>query len=294
MNLAERLYLRLLEALRQGGLRHDQEITVGDVYQHLVPYRAVRSELGVFELAEYEHALLQLLAGEGGFLQVADEAVRSELAAELRSPNPILGIYRDYAASAVVLLRSGEELRPAASTASSAGTRPEGAEEEAVRPVTDFLQEDSDDAARESSASRPVDEIGGRNAPPPPAPAVGSASGAGDSWEQAEPGGRRPLPPLDYPSPAPVPADATHVAGHSPPPTPAKLPQDARPTQLAHGECVHCGRTLPEVEGIRYCPYCGADQTVVPCERCGTPLQPEWSFCIRCGARRSVPPSPGA
>lgn len=295
MNLAERLYLRLLEALRQGGVRHDQEITVGDVYQHLVPYRAVRSELGVFELAEYEHALLQLLAGEGEFLRVADETVRSELAAELRSPNPILGIYRDYAASPVVLLRSGEELRAsAAADADSPGTAPKGTEEETVRPVTDFLQEDSDDAADEVSARESAGDVGGRNAPRVGNAAGGPARSRQDPSDQASVGEPRPLPPLDYPAPSPAPADATRVAGHSPAPFPDRDSGDAQRPQVMQAECVRCGQILPEVEGLRFCPYCGIDQTVLPCERCGTPLQPEWSFCIRCGTRRSLPPAAGA
>jgi hypothetical protein len=105
MDLVDRLHARLTDALRSepdlSGL------TIGDVYQRLIPYRSVRSELGILELAEYEHALLKLLAGERGYLTLEGDHALAELQAELESANPILGLYRDY--SAVVVRLRGEE-----------------------------------------------------------------------------------------------------------------------------------------------------------------------------------------
>src|SRR4029453_3845279 len=78
-------------------------VTVGDIYQHLVPYRTVRAELGFGELAEYEHALLRLLPGERRFLVVGRADVQEEVQRELPNTNPILGVSRDYADVGVYL-----------------------------------------------------------------------------------------------------------------------------------------------------------------------------------------------
>ncbi|HET7321812.1 MAG TPA: zinc ribbon domain-containing protein [Longimicrobiaceae bacterium] len=98
MDLLDQLHRRLRAAAEDGA-----SYTVADLYQQLVPYRAVRAEIGVFELAQYEHALLRLLAGERGYVELEDEAARAEIARELESPNPILGIYRDYAGTGMRL-----------------------------------------------------------------------------------------------------------------------------------------------------------------------------------------------
>ncbi|HYI84170.1 MAG TPA: zinc ribbon domain-containing protein [Acetobacteraceae bacterium] len=93
MDALDRLYRRIADVLlREPGTA----VTVGDIYQHLVPYRTVRSELGFGELAEYEHALLRLLSGERDYLVVERAEVQEEFQRELRTTNPILGVYRDY------------------------------------------------------------------------------------------------------------------------------------------------------------------------------------------------------
>lgn len=263
IDLVERLYRRLVVAAREMYPDEPAPLTVADLYQHLIPYRGVRAELGVLELAQYEHALLRLLAGEGGFLRLLDEGARQELAAELAAPNPILGIYRDYAGLGVELLEPVEE------DAAPGPERLAGALE--------------DEYAR-------IDE--------PPHPV---------SWyEVAESGGTAPPSP-DYPAPMPAPADATRVASRPNPPgeeqvraTPA---WDTAVTGSEAGEaadgyssaalqderCVFCAQPLPDVEGLLFCPHCGADQSAVPCERCGTPILESWNFCVRCGSRRPSP-----
>ena len=72
-------------------------LTIGDLYQEVVPYRLIRGELGFTELAEYEHALLRLLSGEREYLELDRPEIADEFRRELQAPNPILGIYRDYA-----------------------------------------------------------------------------------------------------------------------------------------------------------------------------------------------------
>lgn len=100
MDSLDRLYRRIADVL----LREPATaVTVGDIYQHLVPYRTVRAELGFGELAEYEHALLRLLSGERDFLVVERADVQEEFQRELRNTNPILGVYRDYSDVGVYL-----------------------------------------------------------------------------------------------------------------------------------------------------------------------------------------------
>lgn len=94
MDALDRLYRRVTLAL---GRDPGRELTIGDLYQEVVPYRLIRSELGFAELAEYEHALLRLLAGEREYLELDRAEAAEEFRRELAAPNPILGIYRDYA-----------------------------------------------------------------------------------------------------------------------------------------------------------------------------------------------------
>lgn len=51
------------------------------------------------------------------------------------------------------------------------------------------------------------------------------------------------------------------------------------------GDCAGCGRALPERADLRYCPYCGSDQTVRRCPECSVELEEDWRFCPACGAR---------
>lgn len=104
MDLVDSLYARLREAVDQEpGGAGAAALTVADVYQRFVPYRAVRGELSILELAEYEHALVRLLSGERGYVET-DAEVQAELQREISSPNPILGVYRDYAGAPVRLV----------------------------------------------------------------------------------------------------------------------------------------------------------------------------------------------
>jgi hypothetical protein len=90
----DRLYRRVFLTLARDPAR---ALSIGDLYQEVVPYRLIRTELGFAELAEYEHALLRLLSGEREYLELDRPEIADEFRRELQAPNPILGIYRDYA-----------------------------------------------------------------------------------------------------------------------------------------------------------------------------------------------------
>jgi hypothetical protein len=47
--------------------------------------------------------------------------------------------------------------------------------------------------------------------------------------------------------------------------------------------CLWCRAELPVRENLNFCPFCGTDLKVVPCNDCGEELDPEWRFCISCG-----------
>lgn len=191
MDVVDRLHQRLQEAVAREGL--GDGLTVRDLYQQLVPYRAVRGDLGLLELAQYEHALLRLLAGEGDHLHLEDERARSEISRELASPNPVLSIYRDYASLRV---RIGES--------------------DALPEVTAFT----------------------------------------------------------------FPLSVSPPAAYAPPPAPP-------PPPARRAGCRSCRAALPDDPDVRFCPACGADQTLAPCASCGTSLRREWNYCIRCGQPRA-------
>jgi hypothetical protein len=47
--------------------------------------------------------------------------------------------------------------------------------------------------------------------------------------------------------------------------------------------CLWCRAELPVRENLNFCPFCGTDLKVVPCNDCGEELDPDWRFCISCG-----------
>lgn len=93
-----RLYRCLAQELRARGHSADDALKVSDIYEELVPYQAVRTALGVDLNADYEHALLRLLAGERGLLRLESEEARDELRSEAEAPYPFVGLFRKFAA----------------------------------------------------------------------------------------------------------------------------------------------------------------------------------------------------
>jgi hypothetical protein len=99
--LVRRLHRALTEALRSRGHPLDQPVTVQEIQEELVPYRTVRSLLDVHLRADYEHALLRLLAGEEDRVRLEPAEARDELRAELQKAYPEVSRYRKFAASRV-------------------------------------------------------------------------------------------------------------------------------------------------------------------------------------------------
>jgi hypothetical protein len=240
MEVVDRLHARLRQALESRGGDPHEPFTVADLYQRLVPYRAVRDQLGLLELAPYEHALLRLLAGENGHLIVEDAGVVEDLRRELGEPNPILGVYRDYAHVEVRLARAGDA---ASHAPGSAGY---------VAPPLHTARNAPELATLPDAGTTPA-----------PAAEAGASSGR-------EPGEG-------------VDADPRVEYGNEPGADLA-APSGASVTD---GPCIRCRAPLPDVEGLRFCPACGADQQPPACDGCGSAMDPEWAFCVHCGRARA-------
>ena len=98
-HILERFHRALIEEIQT----HRPEyltgpFTVAEIYQNLVPYGSHRDRIGVEMNGDYEDALLRLLAGEGGYLILESDPALKDLKAELGTPNPNTGLYREYAA----------------------------------------------------------------------------------------------------------------------------------------------------------------------------------------------------
>ena len=76
--------------------------TVGELYQQILPFRHYRRELELETIAEYEMALMHLLSGAGGLLDV-DEKLRDQLGREAKLPNADPSRVRDFADASVSL-----------------------------------------------------------------------------------------------------------------------------------------------------------------------------------------------
>jgi hypothetical protein len=91
-SVLDNIFNRLVRALSAGS--PDQlsaPFTVSEIVHALVPYRTYRSELGVDTIQDYEHAVLELLAGERGLLVVDADTVLA-IRQELASPDPDTGM----------------------------------------------------------------------------------------------------------------------------------------------------------------------------------------------------------
>jgi hypothetical protein len=225
--------------------------TVAEIYQDLVPYRTHRAELGVEMNADYEHALLRLLAGEGDFLTIESKTARQEIREELDSPNPNTGLYRDFAAADVRL--SPDKLDPGLLVVEPATT----AEEE--EPM-------DEDLSMGETPSLPGERL---EVEPFGASLVPAA--AGEALEEV----------LDS-------SESLHEVSEQEPDAPSANGAEDREDLSAEDDlpfenCPWCREKLPQRPGVRFCPFCGSNVRLVPCPACGEELELNWRFCVACG-----------
>lgn len=247
----------------------ESPFTVAEIYQNLVPYRTHRDEIGVEMNADYEHALLRLLAGEGDLLTLESRTARQEIREELNSPNPNTGMYRDFAAADVRLnpefLREDmfQGVEPAASVTDSFDddiTIPEEEEE----PMDDVVMDGEFDAGglnEEGLEKLEVEPLGAGLEPLEEEPSEEDldseavpmeVSGEIDDLETME---------------GVVPVEEGAEEEDLPP----------------FDNCPWCREDLPQQARVRFCPFCGSNVQLRPCPACGEELRLNWRFCIACG-----------
>ena len=278
----QRLHALLVEAVRQrrGADPHAAPVTVAEIYQELVPYRQVRAAIGLEMNADYEHTLLRLLSGERQLARIEPAAARDQMERELESPNPNVGLYRKFAGCDVWLLDSGS-------------------------PTPSWVVEHLAEADTPAADPPPA----GIAADPPPAGAAADPPPAGVAADPAPgPGPAAPVaaaaPIAAAAEPHASAAEAVLAKAQSAGAARTRQPEQPRnmttepensgareasssggrvPLADAAGHCAFCDSALPTARQVRFCPFCGADQSQRPCSTCGEPLQQGWAFCIACG-----------
>jgi hypothetical protein len=270
-DLVERMHARLVDALRR--LRPDpfgSPVTVAEIYQDLVPYRNVRTELGFDMNADYEHTLLRLLAGEGELARLDPAEARDELRAELESSNPNVGLFRKFAACDVWITRTVDTAaatRPPAEAAGGESWDPRG------------VRWEEEDAGLDAGIVLPT-EAPGPAAAPPEARWTEERAETELLLEEAfevleEPPRAAAVEAIKQPHAEGGPMEA------APPPERAA---GSMPAALDAAVCPFCDSNLPARRPVRFCPYCGADQSTTPCVACSEPIEAGWKFCVTCGA----------
>jgi hypothetical protein len=328
--IVEKIHLALAEALKQHRARpFEAPVTVAEIYQDLVPYRAVRATLGFAMNADYEHTLLRLLSGEGGYARLEPDEARDELRAELATPNPNVGLFRKFAACDVWVTpprgaeprivgnghpigaddldtwesRSGLWMTPGDPVVGEAeGGGGGGGGVAGIVELEDVVIEEHELELLIEDPEAALPAATGPDAPAsdevellPSDPADGdTADAAVPAWLEAAgtagPGrataARADGPPAATP-PQPAPdAGARDREQEGPVQTMTDLPElgPATPSAVAPTSCAFCDSDLPTGRSVRFCPFCGADQALVPCRACAEPLERGWAYCIACGA----------
>jgi len=252
-----RLHALLVEAVRRrrGADAHAAPVTVAEIYQDLVPYRNVRSALGLEMNADYEHTLLRLLSGEGGLARVEPAAAKEQMERELDSPNPNVALYRKFAGCDVWLTGTGatppawvvEHLAETEAVDSAAAAPTE--------PLDEVTEEEAGDVVSPATAAPPTPPTTGAEFPPPQQEQPQAMTSKQARFE----------------------VEVQAIAGDLP-----ATAAERKPVGEA-GRCLFCDSALPASRQVRFCPFCGQDQSQRPCVVCGEPLQPDWAYCIACG-----------
>jgi len=257
----------------------ESPFTVAEIYQNLVPYRTHRDEIGVEMNADYEHALLRLLAGEGDFLTLESKTARQEIREELDSPNPNTGMYRDFAAADVRLnsdnLREDmfQGVEPTSSATDSFDddiTIPEVGEEPVVAPeAEDYDMEDVVMDEGFDPADLPDEGYEKLEVEP---------LGAGLEPLEEE-GEEEELASEAVPVEVSDQSDELEVVEEGVAEEETAEEEDLPPFE----NCPWCREDLPQQARVRFCPFCGSNVQLRPCPACGEELRLNWRFCIACG-----------
>src|SRR5256886_13311650 len=95
MDELDRLFGLLVTALARE-TRIAVPFPAAEVYEKLVPYRSNRSLLNVATHQDYEMAVLRLLAGERGYVQLEPDNIREAMQREIATVNPDPAYFRSF------------------------------------------------------------------------------------------------------------------------------------------------------------------------------------------------------
>lgn len=287
MDDLDRLFTRLVHNMRTD-FPHliGRQFQVSDIYQHIVPYRHNRRELGFETNADYEVALLRLLSGERGAM-MGDAAMQDTIRRELAMPVPNTELYREFSDTMVslapdALARLGTPA-PAVARAEATGSAttasaPAAREAEPVAPARQ--------AAPPAPASPDV-------APLAPSATARPAAAAPAAQVSALPASSSDVAPRRAPAERATtdrPMDRARASESMPAEresaTSTLAGAESRASGVASsgaGRCRYCGGSLPDGRHVTFCPHCGQNLSVQQCPACGTELEIGWRFCVTCG-----------
>ena len=228
-------------------------ITVAELYQDIAPYRRMRELAGIEMHADYEHALIRFLAGEGGFALLDPSEAADELGIEAESSDPDLSLYRKFAGCDVrlSLARPPEEAAAPRRVVELPPVEPLPLRAPAPRVARAEAKPEAKAEAAKSEPTRP------------------EANAA--SLQET-------LRALSIDSPAVAPS-ATPRA-----PSPSAASSATAGGNAPAARCGFCGQGLPAGRHIRFCPHCGVDLTARQCGACGEEMEEGWRFCVACGS----------
>ncbi len=102
MDELDRLFGLLVAALARE-TRVAVPFPAAEIYERLVPYRSNRSQLNVATHQDYEMAVLRLLAGERGYVQLEPDSVREAMEREIATINPDPAFFRSFPEAEVMV-----------------------------------------------------------------------------------------------------------------------------------------------------------------------------------------------
>ncbi len=258
------LFRRLVLAAQEAGALA-RPIEVSEILDRFVPYRSARRDGLLDTNDDYLHAVMQLLAGERGYL-FADDLMQDDLKSELTALNPDLSVLTTYRNAKVRIASTQAEQVLAGDTSID------------LRPPTPIATERVPPPARASDPVLPPARASSPVARP-------SAPSAGTTTTPTAPRGvsRASAEAAEQPVP-PVLAEVTAVV---PPPAPVAAKSAPLADESVAAVCPYCSKDIATDRPLKYCPHCGINLRIRRCPGCSAEMEAEWKFCVTCG--RSAP-----
>jgi hypothetical protein len=260
-----RLLVERLTAMKEG-VHHP--VSLVQIRETVLPYRAHRRALELDSVEDYETVLLRLAAEERGFAKTLPPAAAERCRKELATSNPDLALLDELAEATVQIGAASVARIMAEDTIEATSSR---------APVREYA------LVEESAGDRPsASPVASAPARAPVAPSEAPKRPAAPREEiERKPTRKPPAPPAERP--AETAARATKGPA-APSPRIPEAPMPAPPPAAASDTCRHCRNPVPTGRQVVFCPWCGQRLIPFTCERCQTELDSEWRHCITCGA----------